>query len=194
MSSLTDIWLHLHLPREETHTKSVDSLKGCCAHRGPLAQCPTASKSPPNAAGCACRVPGPLESPAVAADEIPSQESHNHMVPMQTSWPLGGNTRWALVPPGEHGDSQGTNPYCLRQTQTDPHISRSKTYLTLLTQLKRPQHQPLQLQKRNLGASSGSLCVSSLKRHASDSACFFCFRGQKQCLFSRQPAQLFFLF
>lgn len=83
------------------------------------------SNSPPNAALCVYKAPGPLESPALEADEIPSQESQDHMVPMQTSWPLGGNTRVGTCPSCGTGDSQGTNPYGLQHPQIAPHISRS---------------------------------------------------------------------
>lgn len=147
------------------------------------------SNCPPSAALCVCRALGPLESPALAADEIPSQESHDHMVPMQTSWPLGGNTRVGTCSSCRTRGQPRDKPILpASRTDCSPHQQVKHTYLTQynysITSTKQPQRQPLQLQKRNLGDSPERLCVSSFNLHASDPAYFFCFRGQEQCLFS----------
>lgn len=89
------------------------------------------SNSPPNAALCVYKAPGPLESPALEADEIPSQESQDHMVPMQTSWPLGGNTRVGTCPScGTRGQPRDKPIRPATPTDCSPHQQIKHTYLT----------------------------------------------------------------
>lgn len=115
----------------------MDSLKGCCAHRGLLtgtmpytfqvsSQCSQPSASVESQALWKARIwqlmKSPLKrttitwfrcKPAGLWEEIPA---------------------WALVPPAEHGDSQGANPYSLRHPQIALYISWSNSLRSHLTQ------------------------------------------------------------
>lgn len=90
---------------------------------------------------------------------------------------------WALVPPAEHGDSQGTNPYSLHHPQIVSHINRSNILIQtntaiLLPQRNSPSINPYSSRRGAWGILQAAGVYLALTFMLPIQPDFFCFRGQ----------------